>query len=38
MQASDLLASAALALMTRKHNRAQPGSRLRAEAPESETS
>jgi diguanylate cyclase (GGDEF)-like protein len=35
MQASDLLASADLALMTRKHNR-QRGSRFRAELPESE--
>jgi diguanylate cyclase (GGDEF)-like protein len=31
MEASDLLASADLALMTRKHNRAQRGTRLRAE-------
>jgi diguanylate cyclase (GGDEF)-like protein len=36
MQASDLLASADLALMTRKHNR-QRGSRFRAAAPDSET-
>jgi diguanylate cyclase (GGDEF)-like protein len=35
MEASDLLASADLALMTRKHNR-QRGTRFRAEAPESE--
>jgi diguanylate cyclase (GGDEF)-like protein len=35
MQASDLLASADLALMTRKHNR-QRGSRFRAEMPDSE--
>jgi len=37
MQASDLLASADLALMTRKHKR-QRGSRFRAELPDSETS
>ena len=36
MQASDLLASADLALMTRKHKR-QRGTRFRAPAPESET-
>ena len=36
MEASDLLASADLALMTRKHQR-QRGSRFRAEAPDSET-
>jgi diguanylate cyclase (GGDEF)-like protein len=35
MQASDLLASADLALMTRKHNR-QRSSRFRAEMPDSE--
>ena len=38
MSASDLLASADLALMTRKHNRQQRGARLRAELPDSETS
>ena len=37
MQASDLLASADLALMTRKHRR-QRGGRFHAETPESETS
>lgn len=36
MQASDLLASADLALMTRKHKR-QRGGRFRAEAPDSES-
>ena len=36
MQASDLLASADLALMTRKHNRQQRGARFRAETPDSE--
>ena len=36
MQASDLLASADLALMTRKHKR-QRGSRFRSELPESES-
>ena len=38
MQSSDLLASADLALMTRKHNRVQRGGRFRAELPESESS
>jgi diguanylate cyclase (GGDEF)-like protein len=37
MEASDLLASADLALMTRKHKR-QRGSRFRAELPDTETS
>jgi diguanylate cyclase (GGDEF)-like protein len=37
MEASDLLASADLALMTRKHKR-QRGTRFRAELPDSETS
>ena len=37
MQASDLLASADLALMTRKHNRVR-GTRFRSELPDSETS
>ena len=37
MQASDLLASADLALMTRKHQRGRP-TRFRAEAPDPETS
>ena len=36
MQASDLLASADLALMTRKHNRTQRGIRFRSETPDSE--
>jgi diguanylate cyclase (GGDEF)-like protein len=36
MQASDLLASADLALMTRKHNRQQRGTRFRAELADSE--
>jgi diguanylate cyclase (GGDEF)-like protein len=36
MQSSDLLASADLALMTRKHNRVQRGARFRAELPDSE--
>ena len=36
MQASDLLASADLALMTRKHKRQRGGTRFRSETPDSE--